>query len=236
MLVTFSSHAIPFLALRNAGYWQRNVVSEDSRIFFNLFVRNNGRYRVIPLAYPVSMDANATSSFIGTVRNVYKQHLRWTYGVENIAYLLFACARNRDIPFARKLRVSLIQIEGFWSLVTHPLILFFIGWLPLVVGGRGFNTTVLSYNLPLVAQGFLTAAMLGLVVSAILSMQLLPPRPDGYTIWRTGQLLLQWVLVPFTIVVFSAVPGLDAQLRLLFGRYMGFWVTPKARPGARGVS
>jgi cellulose synthase/poly-beta-1,6-N-acetylglucosamine synthase-like glycosyltransferase len=236
MLVTFSSHAIPFLALRNAGYWQRNVVSEDSRIFFNLFVRNNGRYRVIPLAYPVSMDANATSSFFGTVKNVYKQHLRWTYGVENIAYLLFACARNNDIPFIRKLRVSLIQIEGFWSLVTHPLILFFIGWLPLVVGGRGFNTTVLSYNLPLVAQGFLTAAMLGLVVSAILSMQLLPPRPDGYTIWRTGQLLLQWVLVPFTIVIFSAVPGLDAQLRLLFGRYMGFWVTPKARPGTRGVS
>src|SRR5206468_3209776 len=128
-------------------------------------------YRVVPLAYPVSMDANATSSFFGTCRNIYKQHLRWSYGAENVAYLLFACAHNPHIPFWRKVQVSWVQIEGFWSLVTHPLILFFIGWLPLVVGGRGFNTTVLSYNLPHVAQAFLTAAMLGLIVSAILSMQ-----------------------------------------------------------------
>ena len=98
-----------------------------------------------------------------------------------------------------------------------------------------FNTTILSYNLPHVAQGFLTAAMFGLVVSAALSMQLLPTRPPRYTHWRSLQLLLQWIFVPITMVIFSAVPGLDAQMRLLFGRYMGFWVTPKERIKPGGV-
>jgi hypothetical protein len=41
--------------------------------------------------------------------------------------------------------------------------------------------------------------------------------------------MLQWIMVPLTMIIFSAIPGLDAQTRLMFGRYMGFWVTPKAR-------
>ena len=122
-----------------------------------------------------------------------------------------------------------MQIEGFWSLVTHPLILFAIGWLPVFVGGRGFNATVLSYNLPLVARGFLTAAMFGLIVSAIISSSLVPKRPPEYTRLYNVVLFLQWILVPFTMVIFSSIPGLDSQLRLLTGRYLGFWVTPKSR-------
>ncbi|TSC87276.1 MAG: hypothetical protein G01um10148_381 [Parcubacteria group bacterium Gr01-1014_8] len=228
-LATFSSHAVPFPALYEAGYWQRNVVSEDSRIFWNLFVRYDGDYRVIPLAYPVSMDANVAPTFWGTVKNIYRQHRRWTYGAENIAYILFAFTKNPRIPLWRKIKAAAVQLEGFWSLATHPLILFAIGWLPIVVGGRGFNATVLSYNLPLIAKGFLTAAMFGLIVSAIISSSLVPRRPSEYTRLRSVALFLQWILVPFTMVMFSSIPGLDAQMRLLTGRYLGFWVTPKMR-------
>ncbi|MBI5457076.1 glycosyltransferase family 2 protein [Candidatus Kaiserbacteria bacterium] len=228
-LATFSSHAVPFPALYEAGYWQRNVVSEDSRIFWNLFVRYDGDYQVIPLAYPVSMDANVAENFWGTAKNIYKQHRRWTYGAENIAYILFAFLKNPRIPFWKKFRAAFVQIEGFWSLATHPLVLFAIGWLPLLVGGRGFNETVLSYNLPLVARTFLTAAMFGLIVSAIICSSLVPKRPPEYTRLRSVALFLQWILVPFTMVVFSSIPGLDSQIRLMTGRYLGFWVTPKSR-------
>ncbi len=228
-LSTFSSHAVPFDALRAIGYWQRNVVSEDSRIFWNLFIRFDGDYEVIPLAYPVSMDANAAPSLWRTVRNIYLQHRRWTYGAENIPYMLFAFMHNPRIPRGKKFRAATVQIEGFWSLVTHPLVLFFVGWLPLFIGGADFNATVLSYNLPVVARMFLTFAMLGLVLSAALCMYLIPPRPADIPRWRKLTMVLQWVLVPITMVVFSSIPGLESQIRLLFGRYLGFWVTPKDR-------
>ena len=228
-LATFSSHAVPFKPLREVGYWQKNVVSEDSRIFWNLFVRFDGDYDVVPMAYPVSMDANVASNFWKTAKNIYLQHRRWTYGAENIPYILFAFMKNPRIPFGKKVRAAFVQIEGFWSLTTNPLVLFAVGWLPLIVGGRAFNATVLSYNLPLVAKGFLTASLFGLLVSAAIAMRLVPERPNEKTRFHSLLHFLQWILVPLTMVIFSAIPGLDAQMRLMLGRYMGFWVTPKSR-------
>lgn len=228
-LSTFSSHAVPLVPLEKAGYWQKNMVSEDSRIFWNLFVVHDGDYSVTPLSYPVSMDANVASNFFGTVANLYRQHRRWSYGAENIPYLLFHFLKNKQIGFVKKVRVMFVQIEGFWSLVVQPLILFAVGWLPLLVGGPAFNATVLSYNLPIVSSWFLTAAMVGLIALAVYSIQLVPRRPHGYS-WRSSVIMVgQWILVPFTMVLFSSLPGLDAQIRLMFGRYLGFWVTPKSR-------
>ena len=228
-LTTFSSHAAPLSALGEAGYWQRNIVSEDSRIFFNLFMHYDGDYRVVPISYPVSMDANVSKNWLATVGALYKQHRRWSYGAENVAYLLFNFMKNPRIPFKKKWQQAFIQIEGFWSLATHPLILFAIGWLPILIGGHQFNATVLSYNLPIVATWFLTIAMFGLVVSSIFYMHLIPKKPQEYSWGKNIVMALQWILVPLTMVIFSAIPGLDAQVRLLSGNYLGFWVTPKMR-------
>ncbi|MEK7155345.1 MAG: glycosyltransferase family 2 protein [Patescibacteria group bacterium] len=228
-LATFSSHALVFKSLYDAGYWQRNVVSEDSRIFWNLFARYDGEYKVVPMAYPVSMDANVAPTFWKTAKNIYKQHRRWTYGVENIPYILFTFLKNPRIPLGKKIRFAFFQIEGFWSLATHPLILFAIGWLPMFVGGSAFNATVLSYNLPFIAKSFLTAAMFGLVVSAAICMYLIPDPPEGTGRMRKAMMVVQWILVPATMVAFSSIPGLESQIRLAIGKYLGFWVTPKNR-------
>ena len=228
-LATFSSHSIPFKQLYEVGYWQRNVVSEDSRIFWNLLVRYDGDYDVLPMAYPVSMDANAASTLWQTAKNIYRQHRRWTYGAENIPYILFAFLKNPRIPRWKKIRWSLIQIDAFWSLVTHPLILFAFGWLPLYVGGRSFNVSVLSYSLSDIARIFLNLALIGLFVTAYIAFRLVPKRPQEFGRQKSIALFLEWLLVPFTMVAFSSIPGLDAQIRLLTGRYLGFWVTPKRR-------
>ncbi|TAJ14800.1 glycosyltransferase family 2 protein [Patescibacteria group bacterium] len=228
-LATFSSHAVSLATLEEAGYWQPNVVSEDSRIYWNLFMFYDGDYTVVPITYPVSMDANAAPSFFGTVKNLYKQHRRWGYGAENIAYIVFNFWKNSKISLSKKIGTLWVQVEGFWSLATHPLILFAFGWLPLFIGGHTFNTSVLSYNLPIVARWFLAIAMLGLIVSAVFCTNLVPRRPENRSRSRAVMMFAQWILVPFTMVFFSAIPGLEAQARLMTGRYLGFWVTPKLR-------
>jgi len=228
-MATFSSHSVSFQALYEVGYWQKNMVSEDSRIYWNLMLANDGEYDVIPLSYPVSMDANVAGSLWGTMKNIYKQHRRWTYGVENFCYIVYHFTKNKKIPLRKRIVVGLQQAEGYWSLVTNPIMLFILGWAPIFLGTREFHQTVLSYNLPILVRDLLTIAMFGLVVSSIISLTMLPPRPKEKSRLRYIVLAVQWILVPVTMIIFSAIPGLDAQTRLMFGRYMGFWVTPKTR-------
>lgn len=176
------------------------------------------------------MDANLAPTFLQTVRNVYKQQRRWFWGTaENAVYIFFGCVKNKKIAFGKKLHRIFVQLEGTWSSATNPLIIFFLGWLPLVFGGNSFNKTILSYNLPRLTRDIMTLAMLGLFFSAVISTALLPSLPSGKKKFKYLFMILQWVLVPFTIPIFGALPSLEAQTRLLLGKYMGFWVTPKYR-------
>lgn len=226
---TFSSHSMPFQVLVDIDFWQTNMVSEDSRIFWQCFLRYDGDYRVEPLYYPVAMDANVSTSFWQTMVNVYKQQRRWGYGAENVPYFLFGFYKNKKVPLFRKLFLEFTVLEGFWSWATNAIIIFFLGWLPVVVGGIEFNKTVLSFNLPLLTRFIMTFAMLGLVTSATLSIFILPPRPPKYGKFKHIWMVLQWVMFPITTIFLGALPGLEAQTRLMFGKYMGFWVTPKFR-------
>jgi len=231
-LVTFSSHTIPFKPLYEVGYWQKNMISDDSRIYWNLYMANDGDWRTIPISYPVSMDANLAPTVFQTLKNIYKQHRRWMWGVENIPYMLFGFIKNKKIPLRDKFRRAFTQIEGFWSLATNPIIILFLGWLPVVIGGSIFRNTVVSYNLPVVTRIIMTIAMFGLILSAIISLSFLPPMPEKYKHRRFRWIgsVVQWIFVPFTIIFFASIPGIDAQTRLMFGKYFGkFWVTPKHR-------
>ena len=144
-------------------------------------------------------------------------------------YILFGLIKNKKISFWKKIRVAFTQLEGFWSLSTNPIIIFALSWLPLIIGGPAFNTTVLSYNLPSVTRNLMILAMCGLVFSAIVSMSFLPKRPKTHNPLKFVVMILQWILIPITVTVFGAIPGLHAQTRLMLGQYMGFWVTPKHR-------
>ena len=226
---TFSSHSMSFKMLADVGFWQKNIVSEDSRIFWNAVLYYDGDYEVVPLTYPVSMDANVGPNLWQTIKQVYKQQRRWTWGVENVPYLLFGFIKNKKIKFAKKIRFALTQLEGFWGLATNPILIFLLGWLPLILGGDEFNTTLLSYNLPRITRALMILAMLGLVGSAIISTSILPSRPKEIGKSRTLAMVLQWLLVPFTIIIFGAIPGLESQARLALNKPLGFWVTPKHR-------
>lgn len=226
-LSTFSSQSLSFKALVEVDFWPVNMVSEDSRIFWQNFLYYDGDYRVVPLYYPVSMDANLAPGFLKTALNIYKQQRRWGWGVENIPFLFFGFWKNKKIALKTKFHWVWIQLEGFWSWATNALLIFLLGWMPLFLGGEQFNITLLSYNLPRITRTLMTLAMIGLVGSAIYSTLLLSRKPQKYGFLKYLGMIVQWILVPFTILIFGAIPGLEAQTRLMIGKYMGFWVTPK---------
>jgi len=227
-LVTYSSHAIPFKVLNEIGY-PNTMVSDDSRIFWRAFLFYNGEYKVVPLFYPISMDAVMTSSLWKTIVNQYKQQRRWAWGSENIPYIIYGFLKNRKIKLREKIRHVLVILDGFWSWSTSALLIFFLGWLPLILGSKIFQVSLLSYNLPRVTSSLMTIAMVGMLVSATISMLILPAPPKGTSIWKRLSMAFQWLLLPVTLIAFGAIPALDAQTRLMLNKPLGFWPTEKTR-------
>ncbi|MBD3244679.1 MAG: hypothetical protein GF335_01665 [Candidatus Moranbacteria bacterium] len=228
-LVTFSSHSMSLRALMEVGFWQEDVISDDSAIFWQCYIYYNGDYRVQPLYLPVSMDATLSNCFLKTIVNQYKQKRRWAYGVENFPRVVRAFLKNSKIPFTERLRLSFIMLEGHYSWATSSLIILLLGWLPLIIGGNEFNETVLSHSLPVITKNLLTVGMIGLIVSMFLSFFMLPPKPKKYGKLKYLSIFFQWLLIPLVAPLFG-IPAIESQTRLMLGKYFkSFWVSEKMR-------
>ncbi len=227
-LVTFSSHSMSFKALVDVGFKQRNMVNEDSRIFWQCFFRYNGDYRTQPIYYPVSLDANIGQNPWQTLKQVYKQQRRWAYP-ENTAYFLYGSLKNQEVPLMKKISRGVELIVGNWNWSMASILIFTLGWMPIIFGQGWFSQSIVSYTTPKLVSRIMTFAMLGLVTSIWVSTTLLPPRPEQKGFRKYIFFILGWALVPIQLLVFGSLPAFDAQTRYMLGKYMGFWVTPKLR-------
>ncbi len=228
-LITFSSHAMSFKTLVDVGFWRVDIIPDDSHIFWQCFLHYNGDYRSKPLFTTVSMDAVLGDSYMGTLVAQYKQKRRWAWGVTEISMLFPEFIKNKKIPFWKKFIYGERLVEGHYFWATASILIAILGWLPLIFGGDRFGTTVLAYNLPVMTRGIMSIATFFLIFSMYVNIVLLPKRPAEYSRWKSFSMLWQWVFSPIVSSVFGSLPAIDAQTRLMFGKYMEFWVTPKFR-------
>ena len=121
------------------------------------------------------------------------------------------------------------MLESFWAWGTNALLILFLGWLPLLLGGGEFNATVLSYNLPQIVRNLMTFALVGVFAAIIINTLLVKANFSLRGKWQNVFIVAQWVFLPISLIVFGAVPAIEAQTRLMLGQYMGFWVTEKVR-------
>ncbi|MBI4372627.1 MAG: glycosyltransferase family 2 protein [Candidatus Omnitrophica bacterium] len=228
-LVTFSSHSMSFKALVEIGYWPVDIISDDSAIFWKALIHFDGKYRVIPMYITLSMDVVSGANFWETIQNVYLQKRRWAWGVENFPIVMRGFLKANKISLYNRARYAFKLFEDNVAWATWAFLLTFIGWLPVLFAGREFSDSVLYYSTPRITGIIFNLASLALIATIILSLLLLPRKKVKNSLWKRFVFALEWLLVPVIVVFFSALPALDAQTRLMFGKYMEFWVTEKKR-------
>lgn len=227
--VTFSSHSMSFKTLVDIDYWPVNMISDDSVIYWKAFLFYKGDYHVIPLYITVSMDVAYAKTFFKTIAVQYKQKRRWAWGIENFPFLVLGFLGNKEIPLLKKIRRSFNLLEGHISWAVWVIILCFISPLPLFLGGTFFNQTAISYNLPKITGLLFNFTIVTSLAWIILSRTTLPARPKGISWTKNIVMVMEWVIVPFIIVTLGSTPALDAQTRLMLGRYMEFNPTEKLK-------
>ena len=231
-MATFSSHSMPWKMLIEVGYWQKDIVSEDSRIFLQGYVHYNGNYRVTPLYLPVSMDTVGAKTYWGHLDGLYKQQRRWAWGVENFPYLVWQLRKSvkPNFPKSKKWFMIFRTLEGMYSWATAPILMFLLGQLPIYLTRGQVREMAFVQNTPFTLQYIMTIAMVGTIIAMTLATRMLPPRPQTKKRWNWLIMILQWALTPVTFIVFGSIPAIDAQTRMMLGgKYrLGFNVSEKA--------
>lgn len=222
---TFSSHSMPWQMLVDVGFHEPDLVSEDSRIFMQGFLRYEGDYRVVPMFLPVAMDAVEAGTFWGSLVALYKQQRRWAWGVEHVPYMAREFRKHPKIPRRKKMEFMFNHIEGMLTWATAPVLIFVLGYLPFLVIGNA--PSALVANTPFTLELMMRIATVGVFFSAGVSFLFLPPRPAHHARHAWLIMIAQWLLLPVTFTLFGALPALDAQTRMMFGKYLGFNVTAK---------
>jgi cellulose synthase/poly-beta-1,6-N-acetylglucosamine synthase-like glycosyltransferase len=225
-LRNFSAHAQPMDALIETDFWSTRTVVEDGHQFWRSYFCFEGKYEVYPIYLPIYQDAVLATTLRKTLKVQFIQIRRWAYGASDIAYVADkAFFTPNKISKTDRLFKFLRLLEGHVSWATAPLILAFAALIPAL-----FNSNDIAANqLPLIASRIQTVALAGIFVTFFISMKMLPPKPARYKHHRTIFMVLQWVLLPVTTILYNALAALNSQTRLMFKKYLDvFDVTDKA--------
>ncbi|MDD5555668.1 MAG: glycosyltransferase family 2 protein [bacterium] len=227
--VTFSSHSMSFKALVEVGYWPVDIISDDSAIYWKSLIHFDGDYRVVPIYVTLSMDVNEGGTLWRTFKNIYRQRRRWAWGVENFPLVMRAfLGKNGISPYNRfRYAFKLFDRTITWS--SWPFLYALISWLPILYAPREFSSMPVFYALPRIRGTVFILALTGILICVFLSLFLLPPKNTRYGWLRKIVHIPEWFLLPPITIFLTGLPALDAQTRLMLGRHMQFFVTPKYR-------
>jgi hypothetical protein len=226
-LQSFGSYSTTLKVVHEAGYWATDAIPEDSRFFWKAYFRYGDRFRAVPLFIPIYGDAVRARGYWRSLWGQYTQARRWAWGVTDIPYVIQNAIRHREIPLGSRVSRILHLFGEHINWAIAPFVIIFGAAIPLVLN-PAFGQTTLGQNLPLYASTMLSIALVALVVLIYVESRIVPARPADWSTFRRVLTNVQWIGLPFVGIFFSNLPALDAQTRLLTGRYLEYRVTEKA--------
>jgi hypothetical protein len=217
-------------ALIDTDFWSVRTIVEDGHQFWRTWFRYDGNHQVYPIYVPIYQDAVLAETYRKTIKMQFIQVRRWAWGASDIAYFINqGFFKINNIPLHKKIAKFGRLLEGHISWSTAPPILLLSAYPPFFLHPQSF----VGQELPQYASALQRIAMVGILISLFLCMRSLPPKPERYKRRRTVWMVIQWIYLPITSIIFSSFAAIYAQTRLAFGRYLGFIVTEKASKSKR---
>jgi hypothetical protein len=225
-LISFSSYGVSLQTIHEVDYWATDAIPEDSRFYWKSFFRYSGQFSAVPLFMPIYGDAVRARSYPRSLVQQYTQIRRWAWGVTDIPFFIDNALTHSEIPLRQRLeRLFALWLDHInWAIA--PFIIVFGSNVPLFLN-ESFRQTYLGQQLGVYAGWLLTGALAALIVLIFIEDQLAPPRPKEWGIGMHVVSWLQWIMLPIVGVIFTNLPALDAQTRLLTGRHLEYRVTEK---------
>jgi len=231
----FANYSVPLRVLQKVDFWVREVISEDSQLYYKCFAKFQGNFEVIPFYGIFYGDVVEGDDYFESFHNQYKQLQRWSWGaVEGFPYIIqtqFIEPGSHQIDLRKKIKSVLYHFTNHFFWATTPLVLSIGLLIPLFLGGPRFGQTQIAQNLSSLSSVFaiisiLFMATFGYITFHFIGKRAIKNTTKKYTTEQKLMLVLQWIISPY-LYGFMGIPALDSQLKGIRGKYMGYWVTPK---------
>jgi len=223
--IQVSSYSFSWRLLEDINFWSVAIVPEDFHMFFKALFVHGDKVITVPMYLRNLADAAESVGHLGNIKNQYEQVKRWAWGVSDNSWMIRSLFKAKRKSVYMVYRVFHTVFDHLtWSIISF--ILLFGANIPPLVNDE-FSQTVFGQKLPKVSSFILTMSSMSFVLIIILDFFIKPRREQNVSIFRRVLEQFQWLTFPVVSFFFGAIPGLDAQTRLLFGKYMEHRLTEK---------
>ena len=226
---TFAAYSCSLQTLIDADFWDVRVGIDDSVFYWRAFFARNGDFVGTPHYIPYSADAVEGKSYIKAYTSLYRQLLRWGWGVITIPMSIKGFLKNNNVPFSRKFAWIVKHFERFVILINVVFLITF-GFSLLTLVNPYVRQSSFAYSLPDMMSTIMTITLIFLIPSTIYRTRIAPPMPSTWPLWKKFTAFLEGPMVILNLLTFSFFPFVEAQTRLMFGTKMkDLYHTPKLR-------
>lgn len=224
--VNISVYSLTLSLLDQIGYWDVDVIPEDWHINLKAFFALKGDLFVVPMYLPVYIDAAESTTRWRTFVNTYGQARRWAWGIVDVPYVAKKFFLHPEIPLWDRLMkiVTVLETHFVWS--TWWFLIVLGATIPTIIN-PSFAHTNLGFNLSKVSSVVLSIGLVGIFVIIFIDTLLNPHYKSRVKHLLHPFTYLQWILSPLSGFLFSFLPGLESQTRLMLGKHLDYRVTEK---------
>jgi hypothetical protein len=222
--MNFSVYAIPLSTLSNIGYWDTHIIPEDERLFWKLTIKFGDDSKIVPLFIPVYGDAILSDTYWKSIKEQYKQLRRWAWGASEMTFSIPNVINHKTLSKSKKFHLLSQQLRNSFERSMAPIIITFGDLIPEL--NNHYQKLSLSYTIPSFISRLMTVSTLLVIVILFFEAKFAPKRGDKRVL-KNAFSYLSWIIYPLVSIIFSSIPAIDAQTRLLFGKKIQYTPTSK---------
>jgi hypothetical protein len=229
---SFSCYCSNFRLLERIDFWDATTGAEDTYFFWNAFLFLNGDFRGESFWLPVTMDAVEGQTYVGAFKSLYKQQLRWGWGVLIMPMSIQGMIWNKKINLKQKFEKIFLLTRTYNFILTISTLLTFS--MPLLSFlNEELEYSSVTYLLPKTISYMMTASLLFQIPSKYFLWKFYgaPPKNKSllFKIWWWG---FEHFLMFINVWTYYLLPRIQAQYEMTIGKKRKkFFVSSEGRLG-----
>lgn len=212
----YSFYSMSLYTLKEIGFWDVDLIPEDERTMFKALFRFGEKFKVVPLFINTYGNPVQSDSFWKAAKEQYIQVRRWAWGASEFAYSFTHALKNTHVSWRVKLLPIFNQLRTVVEWSSSSILPLLGGYIPGLFSEE-FRLTTLNYYLGSTIVLLIHLASLLVLMIVYIEYQLIPKNDKTKGMTRLLK-YVHWILMPYVGLIFSSIPALDAQIRLLLNR------------------